>query len=160
LADFPQIPIASYFSDQVQPICTMLSKIDHIAIVVEDLEAALAVYRDTLGLALDRIEEIPAEEVKVAFLLLANGEAGIELVQPTTAVSGVARFLHTRGEGMHHVCFEVEDIEAAVSRLTANGLEVLEETPRQGRQGQKYVFVHPKTTHGVLLELYQRLKVG
>lgn len=134
----------------------MITKIDHVAIVVADLEAALAVYRDALGLPLHHVEEIPAEKVKVAFLPLPQGEAEIELVQPTDDDSGIARFLSRRGEGLHHICVEVEDIEAAMADLAAKGLQILEETPRLGSQGQKYVFIHPKTAHGVLLELYER----
>lgn len=134
----------------------MITKIDHVAIVVADLEAALAVYRDALGLPLHHVEEIPAEKVKVAFLPLPQGEAEIELVQPTDDDSGIARFLSRRGEGLHHICVEVADIEAAMADLAAKGLQILEETPRLGSQGQKYVFIHPKTAHGVLLELYER----
>ena len=131
-------------------------RIDHIAIVVQDLEAALRVYRDALGLPLERMEEVPAEKVKVAFLPLPEGDGDIELVQPTSDDTGIARYLAKRGEGMHHICFEVDDIEAAMADLAANGLQILEETPRLGSRGQKYVFIHPKSAHGVLIELYER----
>lgn len=131
-------------------------RIDHVAIVVRDLDTALRVYRDVLGLPLDRIEEVPAEKVKVAFLPLPRGDGEVELVQPTAEDTGIARFLEKRGEGMHHICFEVDDIQAAMADLTANGLQILEEKPRLGSQGQKYVFIHPKTAHGVLIELYER----
>jgi len=133
----------------------MLTKIDHIAVVVQDLDAALRVYRDGFGLSLARVEEVPAEHVKVAFLPLPAGSGEIELVQPTDEASGIARYLAKRGEGVHHICFQVDDIQAAMAELAAGGLQILESTPRLGSQGQKYVFVHPKTAHGVLIELYE-----
>jgi methylmalonyl-CoA/ethylmalonyl-CoA epimerase len=131
-------------------------RIDHIAIVVQDLDAALRVYHDVLGLPLERVEEVPAEKVKVAFLPLPKGDGEVELVQPTADDTGIARYLAKRGEGMHHICFEVADIQAAMAKMAASGLQVLEEEPRVGSQGQKYVFIHPKTAHGVLIELYER----
>jgi methylmalonyl-CoA/ethylmalonyl-CoA epimerase len=130
-------------------------RVDHIAIVVQDLDAALGVYHDVLGLPLERVEEVPAEKVKVAFLPLPEGDGEVELVQPTADDTGVARYLAKRGEGMHHICFEVDDIQAAMAKMAASGLQVLEEEPRVGSQGQKYVFIHPKTAHGVLIELYE-----
>ena len=135
-------------------------RIDHIAIVVQDLDAALRVYRDVLGLPLERVEDVPAEKVRVAFLPMRQGDGEIELVQPTADDTGVARFLSKRGEGMHHICFEVDDIQAAIAQMAISGLQVLEEKPRMGSQGQKYVFVHPKTTHGVLIELYERPRIN
>jgi methylmalonyl-CoA/ethylmalonyl-CoA epimerase len=138
---------------------TQLGKrIDHIAVVVQDLDVALQVYRDALALPLERVEDIPGEQVKVAFLPLPEGDGEVELVQPTSDDTGIARYLAKRGEGMHHICFEVDDIQAAMDELVASGLQVLEEEPRLGSQGQKYVFIHPKTTHGVLIELYERPK--
>lgn len=134
------------------------TRIDHIAIVVQDLEAALRVYRDVLGLPLERVEEVSAEGVKVAFLPLPEGDGTVELVQPTADDTGIARYLARRGEGMHHICFEVDDIQTAMTEMTSSGLQVLEEKPRMGNQGQKYVFIHPKTAHGVLIELYERPK--
>lgn len=131
----------------------MSPKINHIAIVVEDIEQALEVYRDVIGLPLEQIAEEPAEQVRVAFLPTPSGE--IELIQPTTADSGVAKFLAKRGEGLHHICLEVENIEATVHEMTTRGLEVLGQ-PRLNKRGEKYVFIHPKSAHGVLLELYER----
>ena len=133
-------------------------RINHIAIVVQDLDAALRVYSDVLGLPLKRVEDVPAEKVKVAFLPMPQGDTEIELVQPTADDTGIARFLAKRGEGMHHICFEVDDIQAEMAQMAASGLQVLEEKPRMGSQGQKYVFVHPKSAHGVLIELYERPK--
>ena len=138
----------------------MTLRIDHIAIVVSNLEAGLQVYRDALGLPLERIEEVHAEQVKVAFLPLPEGDGEIELLEPTTADSGVARFLAKRGEGIHHICLVVDDIEAAMTDLAAKGLQILEDQPRLGSQGQKYVFIHPKSANGVLLELYEKPDSG
>jgi methylmalonyl-CoA/ethylmalonyl-CoA epimerase len=97
-------------------------RIDHIAIVVQDLDAALRVYHDVLGLPLERVEEVPAEKVKVAFLPLPKGDGEVELVQPTADDTGIARYLAKRGEGMHHICFEVDDIQATARR--ESGAEV------------------------------------
>jgi methylmalonyl-CoA/ethylmalonyl-CoA epimerase len=133
----------------------MLQQIEHIAIVVQDLDAALRVYRDALGLPLLRVEDVPAEHVKVAFLQLPQGDGYIELVQPTAADTGIARFLDKRGEGIHHICFRVADIDAAMSQLTGSGMQTIEQEAHMGRHGQKYAFVHPKTAHGVLIELYE-----
>jgi methylmalonyl-CoA/ethylmalonyl-CoA epimerase len=133
----------------------MLEHIEHIAVVVQDLETALKVYRDALGLPLLRVEDVPVEAVKVAFLELPEEGGHIELVQPTNGESGIARFLAKRGEGIHHICFRVDDINAAMAHLIANGLQMIEQEPRVGRYGQKYAFVHPKSAHGVLIELYE-----
>lgn len=128
-------------------------KINHLAVVVEDVEQSLGFWRDGLGLPLGGdIEEVPAEEVKVAFLSL--GDSHIELIQPTTDNSGVARYLATRGQGMHHICLQVNDIEATLKDLSDKGYDLINETPRE-RDGMRYAFVHPKSTGGVLLELYQ-----
>lgn len=131
----------------------MTITINHIAIVVEDIEKALAVYRDALGLPLDHITEEPAEQVRVAFLPTANSE--IELIQPTTPDSGVAKFLAKRGEGIHHVCLEVDSVDVAIQAMQARGLQILGES-RVNQRGDKYVFMHPKSAHGVLIELYER----
>lgn len=131
----------------------MTININHIAIVVEDIERALAVYRDAIGLPLEQITEEPAEQVRVAFLPTAAGE--IELIQPTTSDSGVAKFLAKRGEGLHHICLEVESVDATMQALKDRDLQVLGE-PRVNQRGDKYVFIHPKSAHGVLLELYEQ----
>jgi methylmalonyl-CoA epimerase len=131
-----------------------VKKIDHIGIVVQDIEAALKVYRDALGLELTKTEFVPEQQVKIAFL--PTGESEIELVQPTTDDSGVARYLARRGEGIHHICLEVDDIEAALAQVAGRGMELIDETPRTGSGGQKLAFVHPKSAHGVLIEFYER----
>lgn len=128
-------------------------RINHLAVVVEDVEKSLAFWRDGLGLSLGGdVEDVPAEEVKVAFLNL--GDSHIELVQPTTEDSGIAKYLAKRGQGMHHICLEVSDIEATLRELSKKGYDLINDTPRE-RDGKKYAFVHPKSTGGVLLELYE-----
>jgi methylmalonyl-CoA/ethylmalonyl-CoA epimerase len=128
-------------------------KLHHIGIVVKDLDAVVKFYQDTLGLPLTRIEEVSEQGVKIAFLPI--GDTEIELVQPTDPTSGVAGFLEKRGEGVHHICFEVGDIEAALADLAAQGVRLIDEKPKVGSQGQKMAFIHPKSAHGVLVELYQ-----
>ena len=132
-----------------------IKKIDHIAIAVKDIETALGIYRDVLGLEVSHIAEEPAEAVRVAFLPTPEGQDEIELIQPTTTDSGVARFLQKKGEGLHHICVEVDNIEGTVADMTARGLEMLGEV-RVNQRGDRYIFIHPKSAHGVLLELYER----
>ncbi|PJF38498.1 MAG: methylmalonyl-CoA epimerase [Phototrophicales bacterium] len=127
-------------------------RINHLAVVVDDLDSALGFWRDGLGLPLGGRENVPAEAVEVAFLELEN--AHIELVRPTDEESGVAKYLAKRGAGMHHVCIEVDDIHAKLKQLASAGIELINETPRE-RDGRLYAFVHPKSTGGVLVELYQ-----
>ena len=131
----------------------MLKKIDHIGIVVRSIEEALKVYRDALGLPLAHVQEVPEQQVRIAFLPI--GDCEIELVEPTAADSGVARFLEKRGEGLHHICFEVEDIEAALRDLAAKGVRLIDRQPRQGAIG-RVAFLHPKSAHGVLIELVEK----
>jgi methylmalonyl-CoA/ethylmalonyl-CoA epimerase len=128
-------------------------KVDHIAVVVEDLGAALHFWQNALGLQLGAVEEVKEESVEVAFLALDN--AHIELVRPTTDDSGIAKYLAKRGMGMHHVCLQVDDIEATIARITQAGAELINDRPRTRSNGTRYAFVHPKSTGGVLLELYQ-----
>ena len=128
-------------------------KINHIAIVVSDLEEAQNFWVQALGMPLQRVEQVESEAVKVAFL--AAGEAEIELLQPTDEESGVARYLQKRGGGLHHVCLEVADITATLERLLAYEIELINEMPRCNEQGRQYAFIHPRSTGGVLVELYQ-----
>jgi methylmalonyl-CoA epimerase len=125
----------------------------HVAVVVRDLDQALGFYRDTLGLEVADRRRVEEEGVEIAFL--PTGEAEIELLEPLTGEGGVARFLEKRGEGLHHVCLEIDDIEAAMDRLEAAGTRVLSEEPQVSADGTRYVFVHPESAHGVLIELYQ-----
>jgi methylmalonyl-CoA/ethylmalonyl-CoA epimerase len=133
----------------------MIKRIDHIAIVVDDIEAALGFWRDTLGLELDRVEEVPGQEAAVAFL--PTGESEVELVRPTTTTSGVARFLAKRGPGIHHICLEVDDIVATLAALKARGVRLIDEMPQMGAGGKQIAFIHPESTNGVLVELMQLL---
>jgi methylmalonyl-CoA epimerase len=135
-----------------------VKRIDHVAIVVRELETALRFYHDTLGIAPSHVIDFPREGVRIAFLPLGGpGGSEIELLEPTDPAGGVARFLEKRGEGLHHLCLEVEDIDAALAELTAAGAAVLDSTPRPTAEGRG-VFLHPKGTGGVLLELVQRAK--
>ncbi|MDD3827923.1 MAG: methylmalonyl-CoA epimerase [Anaerolineae bacterium] len=127
-------------------------KIDHIGIAVRDIEQALQVYQVALGLPVQDVVDVPDQQVRVAFLPL--GESNIELVQPSTDDSGTARFIEKRGEGIHHICVQVDDIEAALAQLKANGVPLIDQEPRAGAHG-RVAFVHPKGTHGVLLELVE-----
>jgi len=131
----------------------MIERIDHIAVVVEDIERALGVFRDALGMELNHMETIPEQDVKIAFLPV--GESEIELLEPISSDSGVARFLAKRGEGLHHICLEVEDIDAALAELKGKGIRLINERPVAGAHG-RVAFVHPKSTHGVLIELLER----
>lgn len=128
-------------------------KMNHIAVVVPDVEEALGFWRDALGLPFGGVEEVLDEAVQVGFLSL--GDAHIELMAPTTADSGVARFLEKRGPGMHHICLEVDDIDAAIEELAAKGVQLIYEVPRTRENGTRYTFVHPKSTGGVMVELYE-----
>jgi len=128
-------------------------RIDHVAMVVEDLEATLSFWRDGLGLELSQIEEAPAEKSQVAFLPVGGSE--VELVVPTSDDSGLKRYLEKRGPGMHHLCLEVDDIEGMLGRLRAKGIQLINETPVLGAKGRRYAFIHPKSANGVLVELYE-----
>ena len=128
------------------------TQINPVAIVVQDIDAALNFWEQTFGLELDHVEDVPSQKSKVAFLPL--GESEIELVQPTTSDSGLANFLEKRGEGMHHICIEVEDIDAALAELKSKGVRLINDVPEE-LPGRKMAFVHPKAANGVLVELYQ-----
>jgi methylmalonyl-CoA epimerase len=128
----------------------MLKKIDHIGVAVESLAQALRFYRDTLGLEAE-LEEVPDQQVRVAMLQV--GESHIELLESTSPDGPVGRFLAKRGEGIHHICFQVEDIEAALAQLRAHGARLLDERPRVGAGGHRIAFVHPASASGVLIEL-------
>ncbi|HET7012061.1 MAG TPA: methylmalonyl-CoA epimerase [Anaerolineales bacterium] len=128
-------------------------RIDHVAMVVEDIEAALEFWRDGLGLEVTHVEDVPDQESVVAFLPMGDSE--VELVKPSTADSGVARFLARRGPGIHHICFEVDDLELYLRRLKDSGVLLINSEPVVGTAGKRIAFVHPKSTHGVLVELYE-----
>jgi methylmalonyl-CoA epimerase len=129
-----------------------IGKIHHVAIIVRDLEAVLDLYRDKLGLTVETVMSIPYDRVTIGFLPV--GEVKIELVQPDDDTTGAAKFLESKGEGFHHVCFEVPDIQAALDRLAEDGLQLIDRTARKGAEGP-VAFVHPKSCHGVLVELIE-----
>jgi methylmalonyl-CoA/ethylmalonyl-CoA epimerase len=130
-----------------------VKRIHHVAMLVEDIDKALAFWRQALGIKLDHITEVAEQQSEVAFLPL--GESEIELVKPTTDDSGVARYLAKRGSGMHHICVEVDDLLGMLAQLKAQGVRLINETPMNTAEGKQYAFVHPESTSGVLVELYQ-----
>jgi methylmalonyl-CoA/ethylmalonyl-CoA epimerase len=131
----------------------MKATIDHIGIAVGDLEASLAFFRDVLGLELEAPEEVPSQRVRAHFL--QAGEAALELVEPTAADSPIAKFVDRRGPGLHHVALRVDDIVAALAELKARGVRLIDEAPRPGAHNSLVAFIHPSSTHGVLVELKQ-----
>ena len=135
-----------------------IKRIDHIAIVVEHIDQALDFWEDALGLRLEHIEAVPDQESAVAFL--PSGQSEVELVEPTTDSSGVAKYLAKRGPGMHHICFEVEDIDAALAELKATGTPLLNETPAIGHGDCRIAFIDPKATGNILFELAELPKGG
>jgi methylmalonyl-CoA/ethylmalonyl-CoA epimerase len=131
-----------------------VNSIHHVAVVVDNLETSLSFWRDALGIELRGLNEVPAEASRVAFLPV--GESDIELVLPTGADSGVAKYLAKRGPGMHHLCLEVDDLIGMLRQLSAKGVRLINEEPRTSPEGKKYAFVHPESTGGVLVELYEK----
>ena len=129
-----------------------VKKINHVAIVVENIDHALTFWKEQLGLELDHIEEVPSQASKVAFLPVGEGE--VELVQPTDPESGMAKYLEKRGEGMHHICLEVDDIEEMLAILNEKGVKLINQEPID-LPGRRMAFVHPKAANGVLVELYE-----
>ncbi len=129
-----------------------IKNIDHIAVLVKNLDDALAVWRDGLGMTLAEIQTVPEQDVRVAFL--PSGSTQIELLEPMSEESGIGRYLAKRGEGMHHICLEVDDIDATLAELKARGTPLIDETPKRGAHG-RIAFVHPRATRGVLVELVE-----
>jgi methylmalonyl-CoA/ethylmalonyl-CoA epimerase len=127
-------------------------RIHHVALVVQSIEDSQVLYRDLLGLPVENVMDIPADRVRIAFL--AVGESKVELVEPTDNTTGVARFLAKQGEGFHHVCFEVPDLTEALTRLGIEGVELIDTAPRRGAEGP-VAFLHPRSCHGVLVELIE-----
>ena len=134
----------------------MKATLDHVGIAVGDLAQALAFYRDALGLDVEPPEEVPSQRVRAHFVPV--GEATIELLEPTSADSPIAKFIEKRGPGVHHLTLRVDDIRETLGRLKARGVRLVDETPREGAEGALIAFVHPASTHGVLVELKQRRK--
>jgi methylmalonyl-CoA epimerase len=129
-----------------------LGRVHHVALVVSSLDDALRFWRDTLGLELDVVEDIAHDRVRIAFLPV--GESKVELVEPTDDTTGVARFLASKGEGFHHVCFEVANLAETLLRLEIDGVELIDTAPRKGAEGP-VAFLHPGSCHGVLVELIE-----
>ena len=136
----------------VPPAIRALGKVHHVALIVASIETALGFWRDTLGAPLETIMDIEHDRVRIAFLTV--GESKVELVQPTDDTTGVARFLDSKGEGFHHVCFEVGNLAETLIRLELDGLELIDTAPRRGAEGP-VAFIHPRSCHGVLVELIE-----
>jgi methylmalonyl-CoA epimerase len=131
---------------------TSPSRIHHVAVVVRSIDETLGLYRDLLGLPLQEIQEVEPDRVRIAFL--GVGESRVELVEPVDDTTGVARFLAKQGEGFHHVCLEVANLAEELMRLAINGVELIDTAPRRGAEGP-VAFLHPRSCHGVLVELIE-----
>jgi methylmalonyl-CoA epimerase len=131
----------------------MKARLDHIGIAVADLDAALRFYRDALGLDIEAPEEVASQRVRAHFI--PAGEAALELLEATAPDSPIATYLEKRGPGLHHITLRVDDIDDALERLKARGVRLIDERPREGAHGSRVAFIHPASTHGVLVELKQ-----
>jgi methylmalonyl-CoA epimerase len=127
-------------------------RIHHVAVVVRSIDESLGLYRDLLGMPVEAVTDIPSDRVRIAFL--GVGESKVELVEPTDDTTGVARFLAKQGEGFHHVCFEVSNLSEELTRLAIEGIELIDSAPRRGAEGP-VAFLHPRSCHGVLVELIE-----
>ncbi|HOH88892.1 MAG TPA: methylmalonyl-CoA epimerase [Bacillota bacterium] len=132
----------------------LVSKIDHIGIAVSNLDETVKLYRDVLGLELHGTEVVPEQKVRVAFLPV--GDTEVELLESTSAEGPIAKFIEAKGQGIQHIAFRVDDIEAALEEMKAKGMRLIDEKPRYGAGGAKIAFLHPKSTGGVLIELCER----
>jgi methylmalonyl-CoA/ethylmalonyl-CoA epimerase len=133
----------------------MKATLDHVGIAVSDLDAALTFYRDALGLEIDAPEDVASQRVRAHFVPV--GESAIELLEATADDSPIARYIAKRGPGLHHITLRVEDIRVTLARLKARGVRLIDEEPRPGAHGSLVAFVHPASTHGVLVELKERV---
>jgi len=132
----------------------MKIRLDHVAVAVSDIKAAIDTFEASLGLECEKVEEVESESSKVAFFDL--GGPHLELVQPTTADSAMGRSLEKRGEGLHHICLEVEDLELSMAAMKAKGIRLMSDSPKPGANNTKICFVHPKSMNGVLVELVEK----
>jgi methylmalonyl-CoA epimerase len=139
-------------AQQLNPLGAGPTRIHHVAVVVRSIDASLALYRDLLRMNLETVMDIPGDRVRIAFL--GVGESKIELVEPTDDTTGVARFLASKGEGFHHVCLEVDDLAVELTRLSGDGIELIDLAPRRGAEGP-VAFLHPRSCGGVLVELIE-----
>jgi methylmalonyl-CoA epimerase len=144
----PATPPSEHLPETVKRI----GRVHHVALIVRSIDASLGLWRDALTLDLETIMDIPSDGVRIAFL--GVGESKIELVEPTDPSTGVARFLESKGEGFHHVCFEVPNLAEALLRLEIDGIELIDSAPRRGAEGP-VAFLHPRACHGVLVELIE-----
>ena len=131
----------------------MKATLDHIGIAVTDLNAALAFYRDALGLEVEAAEEVPSQRVRAHFIPI--GESALELLEATAPDSPIARYTEKRGPGIHHITLRVDDIRAVLARLKEKGVRLIDQEPRPGAEGALVAFIHPSAAHGVLVELKQ-----
>lgn len=139
-------------SPRLPAVLGRIGKVHHVALIVRSIDDALGLWRDKLGLELETIMEIDSDKVRIAFLTV--GESKVELVEPTDETTGVARFLAAKGEGFHHICFEVANLAETLLNLEIGGLELIDTAPRRGAEGP-VAFVHPRGCHGVLVELIE-----
>ena len=144
----PRTPPTEHLPETVRRI----GRVHHVALIVRSIDASLGLWRDALALDLETVMDIPSDGVRIAFL--GVGESKIELVEPTDSSTGVARFLESKGEGFHHVCFEVPNLAEALLRLEIDGIELIDSAPRRGAEGP-VAFLHPRACHGVLVELIE-----
>ena len=134
----------------------MLNKIEHVALAVSDLDAAVAHYRDVWGIEVEHRERVEDQGVEEAMLPL--GDSYLQLLGSTGPDTTVGKFLERKGEGLHHIAYEVDDLEAALAELKSKGVRLIDEAPRVGGRGHMVAFVHPKSNHGLLVELIQAPK--
>ena len=132
----------------------MIKRVDHISIAVKNLDEGIKTYENLLGIKPSHIEEIPDQGIKAALIVL--GDVEIELIEPIKPDTGVAKFLENKGEGIHHICFEVDDVDKELESLAAKGVQLIDKQGRKGLAG-KIGFIHPKSTRGVLVELAQKV---
>jgi len=144
----PRTPPTEHLPETVRRI----GRVHHVALIVRSIDASLGLWRDALTLELETIMDIPSDGVRIAFL--GVGESKIELVEPTDDTTGVYRFLESKGEGFHHVCFEVGNLAETLMRLEIDGVELIDTAPRKGAEGP-VAFLHPRSCHGVLVELIE-----
>jgi len=133
----------------------MFAGMDHVGVAVKSLDEAVTIYRDVLGFKLEGVHVLPERKVKVAFFS-TGGQTNVELLEPIDRESTIARFLETRGEGIHHFAIEVQNIEDVLEEFKRKGVVLIDEKPKAGAEGKRIAFVHPKSTKGVLLELVEK----
>jgi methylmalonyl-CoA/ethylmalonyl-CoA epimerase len=144
----PRTPPPSRLPESVKRV----GRVHHVALIVRSIDESLGLWRDVLGLEFENVMDIPADRVRIAFL--GVGESKVELVEPTDDTTGVARFLADKGEGFHHVCLEVANLAETLLRLEIDGIELIDSAPRRGAEGP-VAFLHPRSCHGVLIELIE-----